>query len=109
MGNRYTFRVEWSEEDQLFIGRCLEFPSLGAHGDSPIKALKEIMAATDLAIEEMRSNGEEVPEPLSIRKFNGKILLRVPPAVHKDLTRESAEAGVSLNQLLVSKVMKEVS
>jgi hypothetical protein len=29
---KYTYRVEWSEEDKLHIGRCLEFPSLAAHG-----------------------------------------------------------------------------
>ncbi len=23
---KYTYRVEWSEEDQLHIARCLEFP-----------------------------------------------------------------------------------
>ena len=39
---KYTYRVEWSEEDQLHIARCLEFPSLAAHGDTVENALKEI-------------------------------------------------------------------
>jgi predicted RNase H-like HicB family nuclease len=40
--NKYTYRIEWSNEDQLHIARCLEFPSLAAHGKTPEKALKEI-------------------------------------------------------------------
>ena len=31
---KYTYRVEWSEEDKTHIARCLEFPSLMAHGDT---------------------------------------------------------------------------
>jgi predicted RNase H-like HicB family nuclease len=39
---KYTYRVEWSEEDKLHIGRCLEFPSLAAHGSTIEGAVKEI-------------------------------------------------------------------
>ncbi len=40
--NKYTYQVQWSEEDQVYIGRCIEFPGLAAHGDSSEDALKEI-------------------------------------------------------------------
>ena len=39
---KYTYRVEWSEEDKLHIARCLEFPSLVAHGNTVEGASKEI-------------------------------------------------------------------
>jgi len=39
---KYTYRVEWSEEDNTHISCCLEFPSLKAHGESAAFALKEI-------------------------------------------------------------------
>jgi hypothetical protein len=35
MGNkaeRYTYRIEWSQEDGIFVARCVEFPGLGAQG-----------------------------------------------------------------------------
>jgi len=32
---KYTYRIEWSAEDQLHIARCLEFPSLATHGNTP--------------------------------------------------------------------------
>ena len=49
---KYTYRVEWSEEDNTHIARCLEFPSLQAHGKTAIQALKEIEKLHQL-IEEM--------------------------------------------------------
>jgi len=44
------------------------------------------------------------PEPLACRKFSGKFMVRVPPDVHRDLTVEAAEAGVSLNRLATVKL-----
>ena len=39
---KYTYRIEWSEEDKVHIARCLEFPSLATHGDTAEEALHEI-------------------------------------------------------------------
>lgn len=33
---KYTYRIEWSEEDGCHVARCLEFPSLSAHGDTEL-------------------------------------------------------------------------
>ena len=40
--DKYTYRVEWSEEDGCHVARCLEFPSLAAHGDKVEDAIREI-------------------------------------------------------------------
>jgi hypothetical protein len=48
MGNnaeRYTYRIEWSQEDGIFVARCVEFPGLGAHGHSQEEALRQIKVA----------------------------------------------------------------
>ncbi len=34
-----------------------------------------------------------------MRIFSGKILVRVPPGIHKELAREAFESGRSINQL----------
>jgi predicted HicB family RNase H-like nuclease len=52
----------------------------------------------------MKRSKEPVPEPLASRKFSGKFLVRVPPDVHRELTVEAAEAGVSLNRLASAKL-----
>jgi len=102
--NKYTYRIEWSEEDQAHIARCLEFPSLAAHGSTPEKALKEIEFVVSESIRWMIEEGESVPEPLGSRRFKGNITLRVPPDVHRRLAILSAEQGVSINQLVLSRL-----
>lgn len=101
---KYTYRIEWSDADQAHIARCLEFPSLAAHGGTPEKALKEIEFAVSESIRWMVEEGETVPEPLGSRRFRGTITLRVPPDVHRRLAILSAEQGVSINQLVLSRL-----
>ena len=48
--------------------------------------------------------GEVVHEPLATRHFSGKFMVRVPPDVHRELTIQAAEAGVSLNRLARAKL-----
>ena len=102
--DKYTFRVEWSEEDIVHIAYCLEMPSLKAHGKTPEQAFHEVQSVVSDAIAWMKKEGEEIPEPLSLRKYKGNLTLRVPPEVHKKLVIASTEAGVSLNQYLLSKI-----
>ena len=103
-GKKYTYRIEWSEADQAHVARCLEFPSLGAHGSTPEEALKEIEFVVAESIRWMIEDGETVPEPLGARRFKGTITLRVPPDVHRRLAILSAEQGVSINQLVLSRL-----
>jgi predicted RNase H-like HicB family nuclease len=101
---KYTFRVGWSEEDQAHVARCLEFPSLAAHGTTAAKALREIEDVVAVAIGWMQEEGEPIPEPLGLRKFRGNLTLRVPGELHRQLAIESAEQGVSINQYILSKI-----
>ena len=40
--DKYTYRVEWSKEDNFHIARCLEFPSLSTDGSTPERAISEM-------------------------------------------------------------------
>lgn len=66
---KYTFHVEWSKEDGVYIAYCLEIPSVKAHGKTSEKALREAQSVVSDAITWMKKEGEEIPEPLSLRKF----------------------------------------
>jgi predicted HicB family RNase H-like nuclease len=100
--SKYTYRIDWSEEDDCFLGRCLEFPSLIAHGDTRELTLKEIQLVVLESVKWMIGDREELPIPLSIRTYSGKLSLRIPPETHKRLAIEAAEEKISLNQLLTS-------
>lgn len=103
--DRYTYRVTWSEEDQEYVGLCAELPSLSWLEKSHEKALAGIRKLVNTCIAEMTRDGEETPEPLSTRTFSGKFMVRVPPEVHRMLAIQAAEAGVSLNRLISSKLL----
>ena len=100
----YIYSVVWSEEDEAFIGRVLEFPSLAAHGNTQAKALSEIRSVVQHAFEDLKESGEDVPEPLNKRRYSGKLNVRLPKYLHRQLAIEAAEEGVSLNQLISTKL-----
>lgn len=102
--DKYTYRVEWSKEDNSHIARCLEFSSLSADGPSPEEALKEIKIVVSEAIKWMKQEGEEIPVPFGEKSFSGKCNLRMPIDIHRQASLRAAEQGVSLNQYLLSKI-----
>ena len=101
---KYTYRVEWSEEDQTHIARCVELSTLAAHGEKAADALIELEKVVFETINWMKEEGEEIPKALSTRKYKGNLTLRVPSNTHRKLAVESAEQGVSINQLILSKL-----
>ena len=102
--DKYTYRVMWSEEDEEFAGTCAEFPSLSWLKSTPEAALKGIRSLVKSVVQDMKENGEKIPEPISSRKYSGKFIVRVPPEVHRHLAVEAAESGVSLNRLASTKL-----
>jgi predicted HicB family RNase H-like nuclease len=102
--DRYTYREDWSEEDGVYIARCLEFPSLLAHGASPEAALEELHSVVAVVVNDMTKGGESIPEPLGSKVYSGKLVLRLPKELHRGVTIRAAEEGVSLNQYLLSKL-----
>ena len=102
--DKYTYRVTWSEDDSEYVGLCAEFPSLSWLAQTPEAALKGIRKLVSEVVADMQSHEEPVPEPIALRHFSGKFMVRVPPDVHRQLAIEAAEAGVSLNRLASAKL-----
>ena len=97
---QYLYSVGWSEEDEAFIARVAEFPSLAAHGDTQEEALSEIKDVVKFVLSDLKENKEPVPEPLGKRSFSGRLVLRMPEYLHRKLALEASQQGISLNQLL---------
>ncbi len=105
--DRYTYRVTWSDEDNEYVGLCAEFPSLSWLEPTPEDALRGIRQVVAEAVADMKANGEEIPEPLAVRKYSGKFMVRIPPDLHRRLAIEAAEAGVSLNRIASDKLSRQ--
>lgn len=105
--DHYTYRVTWSEEDDEYVGLCVEFQSLSWLAPDPESALQGIRQLVADVVKDLKESGEPVPEPLASKKFSGRFMVRVPPDLHRQLAREAAEAGVSLNRLASDKLRRE--
>ncbi len=104
--DRYTYRVTWSEEDQEYVGLCAEFPSLSWLEKTPEKALAGMRKLVEECVSDMQANNEAIPKPIATKIYSGKFMVRVPPETHRSLAIQAAEAGVSLNRLVSSKLHK---
>ncbi len=100
--NKYTYHIEWSEEDNAYLCKCLEFPSLSTHGDSTEEALRVMKEVVNESIEWLQEDGEPVPEPFGLRKYKGNLTLRVSPNTHRSLTIRAAEESISINQYITN-------
>ena len=97
--DRYTYRVTWSAEDEEYVALCAEFPSLSWLADTPEEALQGIRQVVAGVVADLESNNESVPEPIAVKQYSGKFMIRIPPEIHRRLALEAAESGVSLNRL----------
>ena len=105
--DRYTYRVTFSEEDNEYVGLCVEFPSLSWLELTPEDALRGIRQVVADSVADLNQNGEPVPEPLATKKYSGKFMVRIPPELHRHLALEAAEAGISLNRLASDKLGRQ--
>ena len=82
------------------IARVAEFPSLAAHGETQEEALREIKDVVGFVLNDLTESGEPLPEPFGKRSFSGRLVLRMPEYMHRQLALEAMQQGISLNQLL---------
>ncbi|MCX6004911.1 MAG: toxin-antitoxin system HicB family antitoxin [Chloroflexi bacterium] len=102
--NYYTYRITWSAEDKEYVGLCAEFPSLSWLGKTPEAALQGIRKLVAETVLDMKSNNENIPEPLSLIRYSGKFVVRITPNMHRDIAIQAAEAGVSINRVVSAKL-----
>ena len=100
----YTYRITWSQEDKEHVGLCAEFPSLSYLDKDIDKALKGIIKLVSGVVKDMKRNKEEIPEPLSIKKYSGKFVVRISPDKHRDISMKALEQGVSLNHYVSTRL-----
>jgi predicted HicB family RNase H-like nuclease len=96
----YLYTVGWSEDDEAYLARVAEFPSLAAHGDSQEAALNSLQQVVKAVLKDLSASKEPIPQPLGKRSFSGRLNVRMPSYLHRYLAIEAAQQSVSLNQLI---------
>jgi predicted HicB family RNase H-like nuclease len=94
---RYAKFVEWSDEDNCFIGRCPGLFEGAVHGDDEAKVYAELCQNAEEWIEIIIKDGNPMPDPTGAKHYSGKFVLRVNPAIHRKLALKAQVEGDSLN------------
>ena len=94
----YSYRAQWSPEDDEYVATVLEFPSLSWLDQDRTKSLEGLVAVVAGVVDDLLAAGEEVPQPFTERSYSGTIYVRTSAEVHRRLVMEAAENHVSLNQ-----------
>jgi predicted RNase H-like HicB family nuclease len=63
----YLYTVNWSEDDEAYLVRAAEFPSLTAHGDSRKSALRSMHRVVNAVLKDLAVSNEPTPQPLNQR------------------------------------------
>ena len=101
----YTYKVFWSDADAAWIGVASEFKSMSYIDENDqLDAFTGIVDLVCETLEEIYEDGEEPPTPFSKQDFSGRFALRMTPEQHRRLAEEAADMGVSMNQLVVSRI-----
>src|ERR1044071_884397 len=109
MANRYSFNIEWSDEDEEYIATCPAFPGLSAFGETEEEALREAKIALEGFVETHKANKMALPEPVVHEAVSGKFQLRLPKSLHRLAVRMAELESVSLNSYIADAVRARVS
>jgi len=54
--------VEWSDEDQTYIGKCPDLIT-GIHGDDPVRLYSELCDVVEEVVKHFKEEGRPLPSP----------------------------------------------
>jgi predicted HicB family RNase H-like nuclease len=90
----YAARIEYSEEDECFVGHLVGIRSIvGFDGKSVSELRKQFRAAVDHYLTASEKLGLAPEKP-----FSGRVMLRLQPNLHARASAAAEVKGVSLNQ-----------
>ena len=104
--SQYLKVVEWSEEDQCFIGRVPGLALGGVHGKNETKVYEKLGKLVDEWIAIHEADGAPLPPATAGKRYSGRFNIRLGGALHERLAVESMKANESLNSYCV-KVLKD--
>lgn len=89
-------------EDGGYFATIAEFPGCMTEADTWAETYEMIMDAKEAWIEATLEMGQQVPLPQEDLKFSGRLMVRLPQSLHKELALRAEREGTSLNQLIGS-------
>jgi predicted RNase H-like HicB family nuclease len=108
MAKPYARRLV-KEVDDTYTASILEMPGCVASGNDPLEALNKLELVSESWVESAINSGYEFREPIDSAQFSGKIALRLPRMLHKQVAEMALLDETSINQFLVMAISSYVS
>jgi predicted RNase H-like HicB family nuclease len=70
---RYVKIVEWSDEDQCFVGQCPGIIGPCCHGDDEAQVYAELCGIVEQWIDTMKQDGKPLPPPTAGQGISRRI------------------------------------
>lgn len=96
------------EGKKYWIAEVPELPGCTSHGSTVEEAVASLEEAKRDWILDSLENGDEVPTPIDRDRYSGKTLVRMSRSLHRSLSLMAEAEKLSLNQLIVTILAKEI-
>jgi len=107
--DQYLKIVEWSEDDQCYVGTCPGLMLGGVHGSNETKVYRELCQVAEEWIRLYQEDGDPLPAATAGRDYSGKFVVRVGKELHKTLVIEALREGESLNSHCVNLLREQAT
>jgi len=104
--DRYLKIVEWSDEDQCYVGSIPGWIGKCCHGDNEEEVYHKLGQILEEWIEIYEEDKIPLPSCITAKKYSGKFQLRIDSDLHKALTIKAMQANESLNNFC-GKILKK--
>jgi antitoxin HicB len=92
-----------------YVAHIKDLPGCFTQGETLAETMANIQEARELWIETAYEMGDSIPLPNNIVEYSGKLLLRMPKSLHRDLAHKAEVEAVSLNQYISSVLSRSLS
>lgn len=92
----------YPEPEGGYVAQIKDLPGCLTQGETPDEVLSNIEEARELWIETAYEFGDDIPLPNTGKEYSGKVLLRMPRSLHRQLVESAEREGVSFNQYVIS-------
>ena len=103
---RYLKVVEWSEEDQVYIGSAPPIIGQCCHGRTEVDVLSQLQVIVEEWVEALLADGKPLPASTAGKEYSGKFVVRIDPNLHKKAALLALSRGASLKQFVADAIQK---
>jgi predicted RNase H-like HicB family nuclease len=116
----YTVEIYQTQEsfyqevpENRFVAFLKEIPenSLYEHGATQEEALRNLRVQFEVLRKEAagRRTGLPAPKQRDLKKYSGKLLLRLPRWLHRSIEESATEDEVSINSYIVNRLIQQIT